>query len=72
MFDIYKTEIQFLLSSKLKVYLYLMPNKSYMGVVRHTRKANRTNSTFGFFCRHAKPTLKKPKELFFCQRSTEN
>jgi len=32
--------------------------------VRHTRKANRTNSTFGF-CRHAKPTLKKPKELFF-------
>jgi len=32
--------------------------------VRHTRKANRTNSTFGF-CRHAKLTLKKPKELFF-------
>ena len=28
------------------------------------QKASRTNSTFGF-CRHAKPTLKKPKELFF-------
>lgn len=26
--------------------------------------ASRTNSTFGF-CRHARPTLKKPKELFF-------
>ena len=41
------------------------------------QKANRTNSTFGF-CRHAKPTLKKPKELFFekkkknvsCERKT--
>jgi hypothetical protein len=46
-------------------------------VVRHTRKANRTNSTFGF-CRHAKPTLKKPKELFFAnarpkiEQNTEN
>jgi hypothetical protein len=45
--------------------------------VRHTRKANRTNSTFGF-CRHAKPTLKKPKELFFAnarpkiEQNTEN
>uniref|UniRef100_UPI004048A79D hypothetical protein n=1 Tax=Mariniflexile sp. TaxID=1979402 RepID=UPI004048A79D len=34
--------------------------------MRHTRKANRTNSTFGF-CQHAKPTLKKPKELFFAK-----
>tara|TARA_R100001132_G_C3273253_1_gene95311 strand:- start:3395 stop:3538 length:144 start_codon:yes stop_codon:yes gene_type:complete len=32
--------------------------------VRHTRKANRTNSTFGFLPTQ-KPTLKKPKELFF-------
>ncbi len=35
----------------------------HVTVVRHTRIANRTNSTFGF-CRHAKPMLKKPKELF--------
>ena len=28
------------------------------------KKANRTNSTFGF-CRHTKPTLKKPKEPNF-------
>jgi hypothetical protein len=41
-----------------------MKNQTYKRVVRHTKKANRTNSTFGF-CRHAKPTLKKPKELFF-------
>jgi hypothetical protein len=28
------------------------------------KKASRTNSTFGFLPTH-KPTLKKPKELFF-------
>jgi hypothetical protein len=28
------------------------------------RKADRTNSTFGF-CRHSKANAKKPKELFF-------
>jgi len=34
------------------------------------KRANRTNSTFGF-CRHTgKP--KKPKELVFSQRSNEN
>jgi len=35
----------------------------------HCKKtANRTNSTFGFLPTQ-KPTLKKPKELFFCQRT---
>ncbi|MGK0436972.1 MAG: hypothetical protein ACJAX0_001214 [Flavobacteriales bacterium] len=34
------------------------------------KRASRTNSTFGFLPTH-KPTQKKPKELFFCQRSTE-
>ena len=37
-------------------------------VVRQLKKSPRTNGTFGF-CRHTKPTLKKPKEPFFCQRS---
>jgi len=32
--------------------------------VSHTEKASRTNSTFGFLPKR-KPTLKKPKELFF-------
>lgn len=35
----------------------------HVTVVRHT-KTHRTNSTFGF-CQRTKPTLKKPKELFF-------
>jgi len=35
------------------------------------RKTSRTNSTFGFLPTH-KPTLKKPKELFFSQRLTHN
>jgi hypothetical protein len=35
------------------------------------KKSQHTNSTFGF-CRHAKPTLKKPKELFFANARPKN
>jgi hypothetical protein len=36
-----------------------------------TKKASRTNSTFGFLPTH-KPTLKKPKELFFANARIEH
>jgi len=35
------------------------------------KKSQRTNSTFGFLPTH-RQTLKKPKELFFIQRSDRN
>jgi hypothetical protein len=41
----------------------------YLLVVRQCKKANRTNSTFGFADTH-KPN-EKSKEIKFCQRSTE-
>jgi len=34
------------------------------------RKADRTNSTFGF-CRHSKANTKKPKKLFFANALKE-
>jgi len=34
------------------------------------QKSQRTNSTFGF-CQRTKPTLKKPKELFFANTRTK-
>ena len=38
--------------------------------MRHTRKATAQTAHL-FFCRHAKPTLKKPKELFIANARTE-
>jgi hypothetical protein len=35
-----------------------------LSVVRHTRKSQRTNSTFGF-CRHESQHLKNQKSCFF-------
>jgi len=50
-------------SDKLKGLRLEIRYYSYTNRCASCKKANRTNSTFGF-CRHSMPTLQKPKELF--------
>jgi hypothetical protein len=65
----YKHSIKILL--RRKNLWFLSRTNHYTNTLGNIQKAHRTNSTFGF-CRHAKPTLKKPKELFFANARLKN
>ena len=56
--------------AKLNICALISATSPSCKTLGNIQKAHRTNSTFGF-CRHAKPTLKKPKELFFANALTE-
>jgi len=58
------------ISRNLKTKRFKMPNAAYSNRWATYKKPTAQTGTFGF-CRHAKPTLKNQKSLFFANARTE-